>query len=320
LNDVKGVQISDDTRQRVLEAARELEYVPDAAAQALASRRAQIIGLILTRSPHHIASDTFLTQILDALVQTVHEQGMRLLIDIVEPSDQKEPYLQLVRAKHIDGILLSGPRLGDGALATLEEENFPTVLLGQLPGISLYSVDVDNRAAAKHAVNHLIHLGHTRIACITNAPLYYTAATDRLAGYRDALREAGLEPDDSLIHEGDFDPQSGYQNMSSLLDLSQPPTAVFVASDVVAFGAMAAIHERGLRIPENVALVGFDDVPLARYVDPPLTTVHLPTYALARRSSEILFKLIQREKPSQRHSLLDTQLVIRRSCGAQLQV
>lgn len=311
LNDVQGVQISDETRRRVIETAKALKYVPDAAAQALASRRAQTVGLILTRSPHHIASDTFLTQILDGLIRAIHIQGMRLLLDIVEPEHQKEAYLQLVRAKHIDGILLSGPRLDDDALQSLEEERFPTVLIGQLPDTDLCSVDVDNRSAARMAVDYLIDLGHKRIACITNAPIFYNASSERLNGYKDALRKAKLAIDDDLICYGDFDPQSGYQEMQKLLNLSTPPTAVFVASDVVAFGAMAAIRERGLRIPENISLVGFDDVPFSRYMEPPLTTIHLPTEELARRSSELLFDLIHRKQPESRRTLLPTHLVVR---------
>jgi DNA-binding LacI/PurR family transcriptional regulator len=291
-------------------------YVPDAAARALASRRSQIIGLVLTRSPHHIASDGFITQIIDGLLEASRNYGMRLLIDIVETQHQKEAYLQLVRAKRIDGIILSGPRFDDEALQALEEDGFPTVLMGQLPGKKFYSVDVDNRASARMAVGHLLNLGHTRIACITNAPLSYTAASDRLEGYRDALLAAGLPYYESLVRFGDFDLDSGYTQMQSLFDVNPLPTALFVASDVVAIGAKAVIREHGLEIPRDIALVGFDDVPQARYMDPPLTTVHLPAFELAHQASEMLLQLIRGIYPPQRVVLLDTKLVIRQSCGA----
>lgn len=317
LNHIPGIQISEETRQRVFAAALELNYVPNAAAQALASRSSRIIGLILTRDPHHIASDAFITQVLDGLVQVSHRHGLRLLIDIVAAEHQKQAYLELVRAQRIDGILLSGPRFDDDALRTLHEHGFPTVLVGQVPGSQFYSVDVDNRSAARQAVDHLIRLGHRRIACITNAPITYTAASDRLAGYRDALEAAGLLYDESLVRYGDFDPDSGYLQMLDILNLDPRPSAVFVASDVVAFGAQAAIRERGLRIPGDIALVGFDDVPLARFVDPPLTTIRLPAVELARRASEMLIGLIQGDHPAQKNVLLGTSLVIRASCGAQ---
>jgi LacI family transcriptional regulator len=318
LNKVPGVQISDDTRRRVIQAAAELGYVPDAAARALASRRSQIIGLVLARDPQHLAADAFITQILDGLIDVVHHNGMRLLTDIVAPHHRGGTYLDMVRAKHIDGMIFSGPRIDDEALKALEVDDFPTVLMGQLPNTSLYSVDVDNCAAARIAVAHLINLGHTRIACITNASTTYTAAEGRLCGYREALETAGLHYDESLVRFGDFNPQSGYQQMKCLLESGPNPTAVFVASDVVALGAMSAIKESGLMIPGDIAIVGFDDVPFSRFVDPPLTTVSLPATELARKSCEVLFKLIQHDLPTEKNIFLDTHLVVRRSCGASL--
>jgi LacI family transcriptional regulator, galactose operon repressor len=316
LNNVPGTQISDATRQRVLQAAKELNYVPEAAAQALASRQSQIVGLILIRTPDQIASDAFLTQTLDGLIKSIHKEDMRLLIDIIEPEYQEATYLRLMRAKRIDGILLSGPRYDDGALNALLENNFPTVLLGQLPGSWFYSVDVDNRAAAYTAVAHLLKLGHKQIACITNAPLSYTAAADRLAGYRQAIEDAGLPYDPALVRFGEFDSNSGYLQMISLLESSVEFTAAFIASDLVAYGAIAAIREHGLRIPEDVALVGMDDLPVSRFIDPPLTTVRLPAIELARQAAEILFHLLQGKKPEQKQVILDTNLVVRDSCGA----
>jgi DNA-binding LacI/PurR family transcriptional regulator len=320
LNNVEGVQISDETRKRVLEIARELDYVPEAAAQALARRRVQIVGLILTRSPHHIASDTFLTQILDGLIDVVHKHDMRLLIDILEPDSQKNSYLRMVRSKRIDGIILSGPRFNDEALEVLEKEGFPTVLMGHLPGTACTTIDVDNFSASRSAVGHLIGLGHSRVACITNSPLTFTAASERLKGYQQALEEAGISFDASLVRYGDFDPDSGYVQMQDLLknfSKDTPPfSAVFVASDVVAYGAKAALREHGLSVPKDIALVGFDDVPFSRYTDPPLTTVRLPAYDLGWKSGDLLIRMIKGEKISKTRVLLETELVVRESCGA----
>ena len=317
LNEVEGVQISEETRQRVIHVAEEMGYVPEAAAQALASGRSRFIGLVLTRRPHQIATDVFLTQILNPLIEMARRHNMRLLVDIVEETHHRETYRALVRGRRIDGIILSGPRLNDRGLRLLEKEDFPTVLMGSLPGTSFFSVDIDNCAASRSAVTHLISLGHIRIGCITNAPVSYTAALDRRRGYRQALENAGLPFEEQLVRHGDFDPQSGYEQMNALLRLESPPSAVFVASDVVAFGAMAAIREHDLTIPDDIAIVGFDDVPFAKFAYPPLTTIHLPAADLARRSSEILFKLIKREQPTDRRVLLDTHLVVRRSCGAE---
>jgi len=316
LNNVVGMQISDETRRRVLQAAEELGYVPDAAAQALASGRSKTIGLLLARRPHVIAADMFLTQILEVLVREFAQQGMRLMLEVVEDYENRESYLKLVRSNSIDGILYSGPRSDDAALSSLIEHHVPTVVMGMVPGSCYYSVDINNREAAFQAVKHLLWLGHTRIACLTNAKPFYTAAADRLQGYRDALASVGIPVDQDLIQYGDFDPESGFFHMKYLLDANPPPTAVFVASDVVAYGAMAAIRERGMRIPEDIALVGFDDVPLSRYLDPPLTTVQLPVVDLAHRAGEMLVSLIRGDVPEQPQVMLDARLVVRRSCGS----
>ncbi|GAB4531519.1 MAG: LacI family DNA-binding transcriptional regulator [Anaerolineae bacterium] len=317
LNDVTGVNISQETRQRVLQAAQELGYVPDAAARSLASRRAYTLGLVLVRNQSHIAADAFLPQVIHGLTDSTRQAGFHLLLEPVEDVRHPDAYIHLVRAKHIDGIVLSGPRSDDEQLPVLVNEGFPVVLLGQLPGNPACFVDVDNRSAAREAVEHLIQLGHQCIGCITNAPLQYTGSADRLAGYRDALQSAGIPYQERLVRYGDFVPESGYQAACSLLRETPPPTALFVASDVVAFGAMAAIREYGLSIPDDVALVGFDDVPLARYMDPPLTTVRLPATELGSQAGQMIIKLIQDGEVGVRNVILETELIVRASCGAQ---
>jgi LacI family transcriptional regulator len=221
-----------------------------------------------------------------------------------------------VRGKRIDGILLSGPWFDQEALKVLWNEGFPTVLIGQIPGSMFYSVDIDNYAAAKKAVAYLIKMGHNKIICITNASLEHPAAVDRLSGYRTALEESGLEYNEEQIRYGDFTVESGYQAMRSLLDTGMHFTGVFAASDALALGAKSALCEYGLRVPDEVALVGFDDLPIAKHIDPPLTTVRVPAISLARHACEILIRQLEGEYPTDRRVLLDTELVIRASCGA----
>jgi LacI family transcriptional regulator len=313
LNDVKGMNISSETRQKVLEAAENLGYIPDASAQALASRRTKAIGLVMTRSPHHIATDAFLPQIMGGLMEVVKEHKLRLLFESVEVEHQDQAYLELARAKHIDGMILLTPRIDDAGLKKLEQVDIPTVLMGELKGTNLYSVDVDNRQAAQDAVQYLLDLGHTRIACIANAPQNFTSSVDRTLGYKDALAAAGITFDDRLIRYGDFDPQSGYKEMKFLL--SGPPlTAVFVASDNVAIGAKAALREAGLRVPDDISMIGFDDIPWAQYSDPPLTTMRLPAQELARTACTVLMDLLEGKEPPARKQILETELVIRKSC------
>jgi DNA-binding LacI/PurR family transcriptional regulator len=318
LNNVSGVRISPETRQQILEVARRLNYYPDAAARTLVSGRTQTVGFVLCQSPHCIFADAFLPEVLRGVGEAVQEHGFRVLVHSVSDVAAPEAYIGLVREKHIDGIILSGPRSDDQQLPRLKAENFPVVLLGQLPGSGLPFVDVDNVSAAKQAVEHLIELRHQRIGMITNAPLAYTAARDRLAGYRQALKKAGLGYAEELIRYGDFREESGGEAMNQLLDLPQPPTAVFVASDLVAFGAMMAIKQHGLTIPDDVALVGFDDVRLAHYVNPPLTTMRLPAYELGYRAATLLTQLAVGEPVEEQEILLQTELVVRQSCGVAL--
>jgi LacI family transcriptional regulator len=317
LNDVAGVQISAETRQRVLRAARDLGYVPDAAARSLVSGRTYILGLVICQPANHIIIDAYIHQVIYGLSEAGRERGFRVMLESVEDVSQPDAYIHLVRAKRIDGILLSGPRSDDNQLPDLIADGFPTVLLGRLSRNPTFFVDIDNQAAAMEAVTHLIKLGHQRIACITNGPLQYTSANERLLGYRKALRQAGLPDDEALIRYGDFELEGGFKAMQTLLEIQPRPTAVFVASDVVAFGAMAAVRDSGLRIPEDIAVVGFDDVPMARYINPALTTVRLSAIEQGRRGGEVLIDLIEGKTLAQSHILLPTELIVRQSCGAQ---
>lgn len=310
LNNVATANISEATRLRVLDAADALGYVPNAAAQMLAGHRSHLIGLVFPRTHPHLATHLFLLQILEGLMAVVQEQGLRLMVDSVE-SNVESAYLDLARAKRIDGLILIDVPGDDRALQRLAQDDFPIVTLGYNHP-DLCSVDVDNRSGARQAVAHLLALGHRRIACITNAPATFTQTDMRLLGYQDALLDADIELDKTLISEGLYSPESGFDAMLPLLATPHRPTAVFVASDVVAFGVMTAIHDRGLAIPQDMAVVGFDDVPLAKHAYPPLTTVRMPTVEMGRRAGELLCDQIMGRAVEPR-ALLETELVVRAS-------
>jgi LacI family transcriptional regulator len=313
LNEVDA-NISAETRLRVQKAAEELGYVPNASARALARRKTHTLALILIRKTVDLASDAFLLCVMQGLIDVIRPAGFRLLLEPVADADEPDVYLNLVRARQIDGIILSGPRSDDEQLAELIESGFPIVLLGQLPESGASYVDVDNRAGAQKAVEHLIESGHRRIGCVTNAPLQYTSASDRLAGYQDALAAHNIPFDQARVRFGGFDPESGRSATQALLtELDEPLTALFVASDVVAMGAVSAVYEMGLAIPQDVAVVGFDDVPTARYLIPPLSTVRLPAVELGRHAGKILLSSINGNSPTQRQILLDTELIVRGS-------
>ena len=310
LNERPDASIAEETRIRVREAARELGYYSHGAARALAGGASQTIGLVLRQSPEQVSSDALLAETLWGIGSEAHKGGYRVLVEPLSPGVGR--YTDLVLSQRVDGLIVSGPRTDDEELAALVADDFPIILQGSLPTLDAPSVDVDNRAGARAAVDHLLGLGHRVVGCITNAPLAYTAAADRLEGYRDALGAAGIPFDAGLVVEGAFDATSGWSAMGALLDRAPGLTAVFVASDIVAFGALRALREAGRRVPGDVSVVGFDDIPLARHFDPPLTTIHLPARALGVAAGRALVERLAGGLRSAR-ILLDTEMVVRGS-------
>ena len=316
LNNVAGMRISDETRQAVLQAAQELDYHPDATARRMVSGRTKMLGFVLNQNLDQALADQFLPQVLTGFSQAAAAQGYKVLFETIPPETADTAYAQLVHERHVDGFALSGPRLDDGARLSAQVQNAPVVLLGQLPESTQPFVDVDNQGGAALATQHLLGLGHRRIGLITNAEPIYTASADRLAGYHRALETAGLPFNPELVRYGNFTPQSGTQAMAELLALKPAPTAVFVASDTVALGALQCLRRLHVRVPSDMALVGFDDIPLVEFIDPPLTTVRLPAYGLGWGAGELLTRLIGGDTVENPRVFLETELIVRESCGA----
>ncbi len=312
LNQIDGVSISEATRKRVLKAAKKLNYHPNAAGRKLVSGKSDTLGLVLHQSPEQVFADAFLPRVILGVEQAAMRLGFHVLLTQVDPKD-KNGYARLIRENHVDGIILSGPMQDDEEIVRLHREGVPVMLLGQLPDSNLPFVDVNATSGAQTAVKHLIELGHRRIAMITNAPLSYTSSQQRRDGYLQALRNADLNADPVLIKEGNYTPASGYRAMSELLNQSPRPTAVFIASDVVAMGAILAIRRASLQLPDDVALVGFDDIPLAEYFDPPLTTIRLPAFGLGLAAAERVIQLIQGKGLDSNEVLMETELIVRES-------
>lgn len=312
LNNVPGVRISEATRKRVLDAAKELNYSPNIAGKKLVSGKSYTIGLVLCQSPEQIFTDAFLPQVILGVEQAALQQGFHVLLKPVDPNDARG-YARLISENHVDGILLSGPRQDDTALLQLHQDGVPMVLMGQLPGTDIPFVDVDATDGAEQAVGHLIESGHRYIGMITNASLDYTSAKQRRDGYVRALQNTGLPVSEELIQTGNYTPASGFECMNVLLQCTPRLTAVFVASDVVALGAILAIKQSGLGIPEDIAVVGFDDIPLAEYFDPPLTTIRLPAFGLGWAGGERLIRIIQGEGLNDASLLLESNLITRQS-------
>ncbi|MBC6934767.1 MAG: LacI family transcriptional regulator [Chloroflexi bacterium] len=313
LNNVPDTNIPDATRQRVLQIARELNYMPNVQALNLATGKTMMIALVVRQTSEQMSGDAFAGEFIRGVTGVIEAENYHLVIHAAEPDARESTYGKLVRTHKVDGLLISSPLVNDQEVRLLYREETPIVLHGATDTQDIPSVDVDNRQGAYMAVRYLIDLGHRRIGHISNAPFSYASSSDRLDGYCQALAEAGIPYDESLVLAGEFTASSGYEPMRALLDLPNPPTAVFVGSDMVALGAMEAIRSRGARIPEDISLVGFDDILYARYTMPPLTTVRIPAYELGRSAGDLMLKIIRGESLPGTRILLPTELVVRRS-------
>jgi LacI family transcriptional regulator len=223
-------------------------------------------------------------------------------------------YERILRGRHVDGVIMFSSDIDDPILPLLIQDGGPLVLIGRHPYfVNVTSVDVENREGAHDAVSHLLGLGHRRIAVI-NGELQMEAAQARRDGYKQALLEAGIAIDPVLMVEGFFSEAAAYQAMLRLLDLAQPPTAVFCASDTMAIGAMHAIRQRGLGIPGDVALIGYDDLPLAANATPPLTSVRQPIGEMGAHAVRLLIEQIRRQGPVA-SVRLPARLTVRESSG-----
>ncbi len=311
--------IPEETRARVIRAAADLGYVPSAAAQTLASGQTRTLGMVVCHA-RHLLTDAFLPQAVYGLTQVAQGRGYRVLVEPLEDVRAPHAYQLLVRAKQIDGLLVLNPRADDRQLPELIDEGFPVVTIGRPPGGHGASLDVDNVAAAHAATLHLLGLGHRRVAHLGYGSPRFTTVAERLSGYRAALEEAGAPIDDADVAFANYSADSGADAMRSLLarsDRRRPPfTAVFCGNDTVAFGAMSALRDAGLRVPDDVAIVGFDDVPLAAHTAPPLTTVRSPLLAMVEAAAHLLVDLVERRELAEVSTLLPTELVVRASCGA----
>lgn len=318
LNNVERANISDATRQRVIKAAEELGYVPDAAARSLARGYNNNIALVLTQPHAQVFKDIYVPNVLTGVTQVIREKGMRILVELTDDVSHSESCLNLIRGREVAGLLVipSNPSPEDvNVLRTASDDGFPIVSLSTLMS-ELYSVTISHFEGVAKVVRHLLELGHRRIACVNYSPVIGNPhASQRLQTYRDTLHEYGVPVDESLIHYGAFEAEHGYQAALALLRLPSPPTAIYAMNDVMAFGVMSALQEQKVRIPDDIAVVGYDDIPLARYTTPALTTVSAPEVEHGKRAAEILVSLIERNPPVERHEKLDTQLVIRDSCG-----
>jgi len=304
-----------ETREKVKKALEEMNYSPNLVARSLKNKSTKTIGIIIPD-----ISEVFFTYLIKGVDDILSRNGYTIILcDTGENPKKEELYLNLLMEKQIDGVILATVNVNreSKALDRLFNNNIPVIFVDNLPNIkrNYDSVIIDNSKASYIAVEHLISLGHRRIGVITGK-LEETTGYERLMGYRKALMVNGIKIDENLIKIGDFKEQSGYENMKSLLEVEDKITAVYVASSKMTYGAVKAIRDAGLRIPEDIAVVGFDIHDNSGLISPAITTILQHEESIGKVSAELLLKRLQDEgEKLYQKIVLEPSLEIRESCG-----
>ncbi|AGS69767.1 LacI family DNA-binding transcriptional regulator [Streptomyces collinus] len=312
-------RVSDATRAAVEAAVAELGYVPNTAARALAANRTDAIALVVPEPETRFFAEPYFSDMLRGVGAELSETEMQLLLIFAGSDRERERLAQYLAAHRVDGVLLVSVHADDPLPDLVAQLEIPAVISGPRSAAeTLTSVDSDNFGGARSAVEHLLSRGRRRIAHITGRLDVYGAQC-RVDGYREALRAAGHPADERLIVPGDFTEEGGRRAMATLLERYPDVDAVFAGSDVTAAGARQVLREAGRRIPDDVALVGYDDSAIARHMDPPLTSVRQPIEEMGRAMIDLLLSEIADRRPAatrdleRRHAVLPTELVTRAS-------
>ncbi|QFG20812.1 LacI family DNA-binding transcriptional regulator [Actinomadura sp. WMMB 499] len=303
-------RVSAQARTAVLRAIDELGYVPNRAARTLVTRRTDTVALVVAESDQRLFGEPYFAGIVRGIGNGLADTGLQLLLAMARSPAEYARLENYLTPQHVDGVLLTSLHAEDPLPAKLEAAGVPTVLGGCPPGVSPVSyVDVDNRSGAREAVAHLISRGRRRIATIAG-PQDMGAGIDRLTGYRDALAAAGLP---ECVAFGDFGEASGITAAEDLLARDPELDAVFAADDPMALGALRVLHRMGRRVPDDVAVIGFDDSAAAPLADPPLSTVHQSLEEMGVEMARLLVSRIGGETVAEPVIVLKPHLVLRES-------
>jgi LacI family transcriptional regulator len=310
--------VNEETRELVKRTAREMGYMPNVVAQRLQKQRTDTFGLILPAFGPRL-SDPHFGEVLAGVGDEVARAGFDLLISIADPSlDTLEVYHQKISGRRVDGVLVVRTRCRDERIDFLLDYNVPFVAYGRtLDEGDFPYVDVDQVAGMQALVQHLSGLGHQRVGCVIGSP-DFTSVHYQLKGFRQAMHACGLSIDESLIIEAELTQRGGYGAAQTLLSQSEPPTAIVTGSDLMALGVMSAAQDQGLDVGRDIAVAGFDDIPLAETSHPTLTTVRQPAHRLGQVMGHMLVTLAQGEALAEQHVLVKPSLIIRQSTSLDL--
>lgn len=301
--------VSDELRERVLAAMDELGYQPNRLARSLRRRETHTIGMIVPDS-----ANPFFAEVARGIEDTSFEQGYNVILCNSDGDLAKELlYTNVLAEKQVDGILFVAAGESSEHIRALQVRRMPLVVVDRdIPGVTVDSVLTDNGYGGWLATRHLIDLGHRRIGCITG-PSDVTPSAERVTGYWRALSQSGISVDGGLVVRGDFQYAGGYQAVHQLLSMDDPPTAIFACNDLMAIGAISAALKLGRKVPTNLSVVGFDDVRLASFANPPLTTIAQPKYEMGVMAATMLLERMHDRDMPPRRQMLATSLLIRQS-------
>jgi DNA-binding LacI/PurR family transcriptional regulator len=306
--------VSERSRQAVLDAVAQLNYVPNAAARTLMTRRTNTVALVIAESEERIFGEPFFAGVVRGISGATTEAGRQLVLMLSQAGNRTATFESYLSRQHVDGVLLLSLHDDDALPQSIRSRELPMVVGGRAWSPETASVDVDNREGARLATEHLLGAGRERVATITG-PLDMGAGRDRYDGYARALSDAGRELDDGLVAAGDFSRESGRRAMAELLARRPDLDAVFCANDPMAAAALQVLRDAGRRVPQDVAVVGFDDSPVALSTTPPLTSVHQSPEEMGSTMVGLLLDQLADPETRPRHTVLPTRLVVRESSG-----
>ena len=301
--------VSETARQRVEKAVRELGYVPSAVARSLKHNTTRTFGMVIPNN-----SNPYFAEIIQGAEERCFAAGYNVILcNSNDDPERQAAYLRVLAEKRIDGLIFVVTGSDAVVRATLGGINTPLVLLDrEVTGVSGDLVKVNHVLGSQMATRHLLELGHPRVACISGPP-GLSPSSQRRAGWKDALEQAGVERKENDLARGDFTARGGYLAMQTLLRRSPRPTAVFACNDLMAFGALAAAREAGIAVPQQLSIVGFDDIDLAAFSAPPLTTVAQPKQQIGTVAADLLLDRVSNARTDNRQIIFDPELRVRAS-------
>lgn len=305
--------VKDETREKVMKLVKKYNYKPHTVASGLARNLSYTIALMMPELPRNI-SDPFFLEFLNAVGNKAAEHDFSLSLPTVQTSNQRKLYEEEIDYNRLDGLIATNPKVQDVRVDILRKKNIPFVFLGRaFNDDDLYWVDGDNIDGAYQATEYLINQGYEKIACLSGQKKFVASDT-RLEGYKKILKENGLPYSQDLVVRGDFTKEGGYKATKRLLARDVKFNALFAINDMMAMGAIQALKEFGLKIPQDCAVIGFDGIDLGTYIEPKLSTVKQPISKLGFKAAEMLIKLINGKEVEENQVVLPVELLIRDSC------